>query len=113
MAKDLSKHFGRGTDSLDLAKIAELVAIRKSRAALEEFVRRSLADIEPDEVFRWLTTFRWRAIFTTNYDRAIEAAYGLNSDPPQNPVSMSATADLEYTDPRLQVPIIHLHGTLY
>ena len=113
LAKDLSKNFGLGLDSYDLAKIAELVEIRKGRATLEEFIRRSLADLEPDEVFRWLTTFRWRAIFTTNYDRAMEAAYGLNSSPPQNPVSMSVTADLEYTDPRLQVPIFHVHGTLF
>jgi len=113
MAKDLIKNFGLGTDSLDLAKVAELVEIRKGRAALEEFVRRSLADLEPDEVFRWLTTFRWRAVFTTNYDRTMERAYDLNPDPPQNPISMSATAELEYTDPRLQVPIFHLHGTLF
>lgn len=113
LAKDLSKNFGLGMESSDLAKIAELVEIRKGRATLEEFVRRSLADLAPDEVFRWLTTFRWRAIFTTNYDRAMETAYSLNSDPPQNPVSMSVTADLEYTDPRLQVPIFHLHGTLF
>jgi hypothetical protein len=38
--------------------------------------------------FRWLACFRWRAIFTTNYDRAIERAYDLNPDQPQNPVSM-------------------------
>ena len=36
MAMDRSKHFGLGTDSLDLAKIAELVEIRKGRAALED-----------------------------------------------------------------------------
>jgi hypothetical protein len=113
LAKDLSAHFGLGTTSTDLAKVAELIEIRKDRSVLETFVKRSLADLEPDAVFRWLTTFRWRAIFTTNYDRAVERAYDLNSDQPQNPVSMSVTSDLEYTDPRFQVPIFHLHGTLF
>jgi tetratricopeptide (TPR) repeat protein len=113
MAKDLCANFGIATSSVDLAKVAELVEIRKGRSALEGFVGRSLAELDPDETFQWLTTFRWRAIFTTNYDRAIERAYNLNPQPPQNPVSMSVTADLEYTDPRLQVPIFHLHGTLF
>lgn len=113
LAKDLCTNLGLATGSPDLAKVAELIEIRKGRAALDESVRRSLADLEPDDAFQWLTTFRWRAIFTTNYDRAIERAYNLNPDPPQNPVSISATAELEYTDPRLQVPIFHLHGTLF
>ena len=111
--KELSEHFGFSSTSRDLAKISELVELRKGRPQLDDFVRKSLADLTPDAVFQWLTTFRWRAIFTTNYDRAIERAYELNPDQPQNPVSMSATSDLEYTDPRLEVPIFHLHGTLF
>ena len=63
-------------------------------------------------MFRWLTTFRWRAIFTTNYDNCIERAYELNSHPPQEPVTISATSEMVYTDPRTQVPVFHLHGTI-
>jgi tetratricopeptide (TPR) repeat protein len=114
LAKDLCANFGVVTSSTDLAKVSELIELKKKdRGPLEAFLKRTLADLEPDEAFRWLTTFRWRAIYTTNYDRAIERAYDLNSDQPQNPVPMSVTADLEYTDPRVQVPIIHLHGTLF
>ena len=113
LAKDLATHAGINTSSSDLAKVAEIFEIRKGRGQLESFVKRSLADLTPDETLMWLTTFRWRAIFTTNYDTGIERAYEMNADPPQNPVSMSATADLEYTDPRVQVPIFHLHGTLF
>jgi hypothetical protein len=54
------------------------------RKDLEAFARKTLSDLEPDEVFRWLTTFRWRVI----------------------------TADMVYTDPRTQVPVFHLHGTI-
>jgi tetratricopeptide (TPR) repeat protein len=113
LAKDLCSNFGIVTASTDLAKVSELIELKKGRTTLEAFLKRSLADLEPDDVFRWLTTFRWRAVFTTNYDLAIERAYDLNTDQPQNPVSMSVTADLEYTDPRVQVPIFHLHGTLF
>lgn len=45
-----------------------------------------------------LTTFRWRAIFTTNYDTGLERAYKLNSSPLQNPIPIAVTADIRYTD---------------
>jgi hypothetical protein len=113
LAKELTAHFGLPVTSNDLAKVAQLVEIRKGREPLEAFLKKSLASLEPDEVFRWLTTFRWKAIFTTNYDRGIERAYDLNPDNPQTPVSLSVTAELQQTDPRVQIPIYHLHGTLY
>jgi hypothetical protein len=43
----------------------------RAKEAVQNYSR---ADLEPDEVFRWLTTFRWRAIFTTNHDDAKETA---------------------------------------
>ena len=113
LAVELCARFGISPESTDLAKVAQLVEIRKSREDLEAFLKKRLSDLEPDETFRWLTTFRWRAIFTTNYDRAIPRAYELNPDAPQNPVPMSVTADLEYTNPQMQVPIFYLHGTLF
>src|SRR5579872_930973 len=113
LVKDLCIHFGLPTLSTDLARVAQLVEIRKDRGHLVNFLSKSLANLEPDSVIQWLTTFKWRAIFTTNYDRAIERAYELNPNPLQTPVSMSATSDLQYTDPRMQVPIFHLHGTLF
>jgi hypothetical protein len=113
LAKELIAHFGLPATSTDLAKVAELVEIRKDRNQLDAFLKKTLADVEPDEVFRWLTTFRWRAIFTTNYDRGIERAYDLNPNTPQTPISLSVTAELQQTDPRVQVPIYHLHGSLY
>lgn len=112
LATDLCTHFGVTPASTDLARVAELVEIRKTRTQLINFVKRSL-DVEPDETFQWLATFKWRAIFTTNYDRAIERAYELNPNPHQSPVSMSATSDLKYTDPRVEIPIFHLHGALF
>jgi SIR2-like domain len=112
LAKDMCSHFGV-PESEDLAKVAQFVEIKKGRTNLEGYVKKVLADLEPDETFQWLTTFGWRAIFTTNYDRSILRAYELNGDPPQIPVPMSVTADLQYTDPRIHVPVFYLHGTLF
>jgi tetratricopeptide (TPR) repeat protein len=113
LAQQLSSHFSLGTSSTDLAKVAEIVELRKGRPQLDSFVRKALSDLEPDHIFRWLTTFRWRAIFTTNYDRCIERAYDLNPRPAQTYVSMSLTSDLKYTNPAIEVPIFHLHGSLF
>jgi hypothetical protein len=113
LAKELSARFNIVPESTDLSKAAQLVEFRKSRADLEGFLKKRLSDLEPDDVFRWLTTFRWKAIFTTNYDRSILRAYELNPDAPQTPVPMSVTSDLEYTDPRTEVPVFYLHGTLF
>ena len=112
LSRELATHFGIATTSTDLAKVSQLVEIRKNRKDLELFIKKTLSNLEPDEVFRWLTTFHWRAIFNTNYDNCIERAYELNSRPPQEPVVISATADMVYTDPRTQVPVFHLHGTI-
>ena len=44
---------------------------------------------------------------------ALFRAYELNPDAPQTPVPMSVTADLKSVDPRTEVPIFYLHGTLF
>ena len=111
LAQAMATHFKLEVTISDLKKVAQLVELRRSRAELDAFVKKTLANLEPDENLRWLTTFRWRAIFTTNYDRGIERAYELNPKPPQMVVPISATADLQFTDSRIQLPIFHLHGT--
>ncbi|GFE80241.1 hypothetical protein GCM10011487_22410 [Steroidobacter agaridevorans] len=112
LAKEMAQHFHIETQSEDLAKVARVAELRKSRTDLESFLSKRLAFVEPDKTFGWLTTNRWRAIFTTNYDNGIERAYELNPEPPQRPVSISTTAGNRHTDPRFEVPVFHLHGRL-
>lgn len=113
MAKDLCTHFKIATDSDDLAKVSQIVSLRKSREDLDAYLRRRLAKIEPNEHVRWLTTNRWKAIYTTNYDFGIERAYELNPSPLQTPIPISATEDMTEYDSRFQVPIYHIHGALF
>ena len=56
---------------------------------------------------------RWRAIFTTNYDRGIERGYELLSGPPQQPITIARTADLVHVDPRFELPVYHVHGAIF
>jgi tetratricopeptide (TPR) repeat protein len=105
--------FKLGVPTTDLPRVAQLAEVRSTREELDTFITKTFSDLEPDEHIRWLTSFPWRSIFTTNYDMGLERAYKLNPSPPQNPVPISVTANLQYTDSRLEVPIFHLHGTPY
>lgn len=113
LAKELACHFKIDTDSDDLPKVSQIVSLRRSRAELDDYLRKRLANVEPGDHVKWLTTNRWKAIYTTNYDFGIERAYELNPAPLQTPVSISATQDMVEFDQRFQVPIYHIHGALF
>ena len=114
LVQELIVHFKLGIPATtDLPRVAQLVEVRNERADLDAYIKKRFANLIPDEHIQWLTTFRWRSIFTTNYDMGLEQAYRLNSHPLQSPIPISATADLRYTDSHVDVPIFHLHGTPY
>lgn len=114
LAKELADHFTiEVEDFYDLTKISKIVEIRKGRPELEAFLHRRLSNLEPDKSFQWLFSLRWKAIYTTNYDNGIQRAYQQIADPPQNPVTMTATSDLVSYNPHFEVPIYHLHGALF
>lgn len=113
LAQEIATHFSLDTKSDDLSKVAELVQIRGRKDDLEDHIRKQFADLAPDESIKWLCSRRWRAIFTTNYDRGIERGYELLSDAPQQPQSVSRTADLAHFDLHFEIPIYHIHGAIF
>lgn len=113
LAYELAEEFDIDTNENDLAKVAQVVELRTNRETLYRFISKRLSGLEPDSTFQWLFSRRWRAIFTTNYDRSIERSYELLANPPQTPVSLSLTADLTHIENPFQVPIYHLHGSLF
>jgi hypothetical protein len=96
----------------NLAKVSQIVELRKGRPELEAFLKQRLCGMKPDDAFRWICTVRWKAIFTTNYDDGIEEAYKDTAAPPQTPVAIASTASLVAFDRRFQVPVYFLHGRL-
>ncbi len=113
LSEDLIAHFKLGITATDLPRVSQYAEVKNSRAALDAFVRNALDKLEPDEHVQWLTTFRWRSVFTTNYDMGLERAYKINANPPQRPVPIAVTADMRYTDTLTDVPVYHLHGSPY
>jgi len=94
----------------NLSQIAEFVELKKGRKELETFITSKLNGLTPDETFKWITTVRWKSIYTTNYDNCIERAYQMSNNPLQNPISFSITSDIKYHQPIIDVPIYHIHG---
>jgi len=116
LANELATYFSIDADSEsinDLRKIAQLVEITKGRSALISFLKTRLSDLEPDEVFQWLFSLRWKAIYTTNYDNGILRAYELLGNPVQQPISVTRSHQISDYDQRIQVPVYYLHGSLY
>ena len=111
LAERLADHFGIDAGGeYDLAVVSEIVEIRVGRSELEAFIESQLSDLRPDSLFQWLTTIRWTAIFTTNYDNALETAFELNPNQPRKIIPFGTTPDLFGIDPRFEVPIYHLRG---
>jgi len=114
LAKEMAASFGIDTrGKYDLAKLAKVVELRKGRPELITFLNKRLSNLEPDEYLKWLFTLRWRAIFTTNYDRGIQRAYELIASPPQKCITISSTPEIVRYNPIFEVPIYHLHGSLF
>ena len=114
LADELAQEYSiPSNSSSDLAKISELVELRKGRPELENFIRSKLANHEPDNHFQWLSTIRWKAIYTTNYDNGIQRSYELNKSPLQILVTVSVTSELTSFNPQIEVPVYHLHGRLF
>jgi tetratricopeptide (TPR) repeat protein len=114
LADELAAHFDiADAEGASLPIVSRVVELRKGRLELEAFLADRLAGLDPDEALQWLLALPWQAIFTTNYDAAIERGFELNPKPRRNPVVISASAEMVPLDPRFDLPIYHLHGYLY
>ncbi len=114
LATAVAEKFGIAAgDEPNLAQVSQVAVIRKGRPELDAFLTKILADLSPDDSLAWLFNLRWRAIFTTNYDRVIQRAYEINPNPPQRPITISSTVQFANYDARFEVPIYHIHGCLF
>lgn len=113
LAQSIAERFKIDTGGVDdLALVAQIAETRHGRAKLIAHIDRELAALEPSPDLRWLMSLTWKAIYTTNYDAVIERCYALNPNPTQQPVPIATNSDFAPWDPRFEVPIFHLHGSL-
>ena len=113
LSLEMCAHYKIDPESTDLTKVSKIVELRKGRPELEQFIRKRLTVTNVDSSFQWLSTIRWKAVFTTNYDYGLLRAYELNPAPLQKPVPISVASEYEEPDLRFDVPVYYLHGTLF
>ena len=98
----------------DLAKITQYVVAQKGgKNELNVFIRQTLDQALPDDAMMWIPTIRWKAIYTTNYDNCIEKAYDQCPNPAQQYIVVTHLSGIGEYHSAFQVPIIHLHGSLF
>ena len=115
LARALAEHFSLDEvslepDPLNLAQVAELIALLRDRTALERITEQMVDGFSADNDLQWLITRPWRAIYTTNYDSSIEHAFNASADLLRSPVHVSVTSSIRSVDPAVDIPVYYLHG---
>ena len=80
-----------------LTDVSTFVELHKNgRRDLINYIRMILQDASPDDYMKWIPTVKWRAIYTTNYDRTIQKAYDNCEKPVQEYTTITHIS--EYDD---------------
>src|SRR3989442_830537 len=78
LAEALSKRFLGGEDAdRPLAVVAELAVSENDLLTVQSFIHELFSHFHPAAFHKLISTFRWSAIVTTNYDLIVEEAYAV------------------------------------
>lgn len=101
-------------NSESLAHVAALAMSQNSFAIVQDFIGDYLRPLRPANFHFKIPEFKWRALFTTNYDRLIEICYEENSKHLQEIVLMLSNSDKidETRTTNDKVALIKLHGCI-
>lgn len=108
--------FGKSMPNHDVMAVAEMaISLKGGQGVVFEEVRKILEPFQPGTAHKLLSTFRWRAMATINYDLLVEKAYAGSPDRRQDIVRI--VKDDEPIIERLQqtlnsLPYLKLHGCL-
>ena len=70
-----NKFLGGKYKDRNLEQVAGFASSATSQSEVEQFVKETLEKFEPADFHLIIPTFRWKSIYTTNYDLIIEKAY--------------------------------------
>jgi hypothetical protein len=97
-----------------LSFVAGLAVSESSIPVFQQFIYDLFIDFQPAKLHKLVSTFRWTAIATTNYDLVIERAYDLNKNRAQNVVPLIKNGDR--VDQKIRssnsIMLIKLHGCI-
>ncbi len=106
------KFLGGTCKDRSLDEVASLAENSAGRAEMDHYVANSVRDFRPTPAFFRLPTFRWKAIFGTNYDLLVEAGWGPNALQTLKPLFRDTGIEKELSAAVDPLPYYKLHGTI-
>jgi len=96
----------------DLAHVAAMAISQTSLFEVQDYIRDYFSELQPAPFHLKMSNFKWRAIFTTNYDLLVERCYAMNKDPMQT-LSIIMSNEDNFDETRVTndlLPYVKLHG---
>lgn len=96
----------------DLAHVAAMAISRSSLFDVQDFIKNYFAGIVPASFHKQIPQFKWRAIFTTNYDLLVEVSYQSVDNAAQSLTTIISNED-QFDETRStndKLPYFKLHG---
>lgn len=108
LCRHLEKTLASGSKiSDDLAELSGILEHRHGRRALVEAVVSALSGLNPDGGITALAEYRWKAIYTTNFDRLVEDAFAKKQ---KKLGVVRSNYDWEETHDPIALPLFKIHG---
>ncbi len=104
-------------DSFNTESLAHVSAMAISQSGLanvQDFIKSYFENLVPASFHLKIPLFRWRALFTTNYDRLLEICYEIQSDKVQSLMPILSNKD-NIDETRVtneNIPLVKLHGCI-
>lgn len=110
LIEHLSSTFKQPPDGFTLAELVELLIQKTSdRKAVISSVRSLFANLSPTAGLLNIPLYEWKALYTTNYDELIEAAYKARERPL---ITFDSNFDFSVRGNELTTKLYKLHGTI-
>ena len=77
----LASGFSIDTADLSLSELAQVIEQRSTRRALVNSVRELFSNLRPTGGLLSIPRFKWKSIYTTNYDTLLEQSFALANEP--------------------------------
>ncbi|MEA2364356.1 MAG: hypothetical protein QOD71_3501 [Thermoleophilaceae bacterium] len=113
LADEMLAHFlDLPPNAYPLSEAAALIDAEDGRRRLNDWIVRRLRGLSPSRAIRALPSYRWKAIYTTNYDELIEVAYREERDRYQELRPIYSDRDQLADLRENEVPLYKLHGCI-
>ena len=95
-----------------LAYVSELAISEHSLVELQKYIQSLFKKFKPADFHKLISTFAWKAIFTTNYDTIVEQIYNSSTSVQRLSVVIKDTRQQEiFVNPK-SLPYYKLHGSI-